>query len=107
MEETRALFSRGGGSGPEERTILRGSEAALQTGRHIGLAGHQPPAQPRPIIGLMVKQYDPRFQFATVMVRDQDRSLRFYVDQLGFRLVADEQVPSGGRWTVVEPSDRS
>jgi serine phosphatase RsbU (regulator of sigma subunit) len=55
----------------------------------------------------MVKQYDPRFQFATVMVRDQDRSLRFYVDQLGFRLVADEQVPSGGRWTVVEPSDRS
>jgi serine phosphatase RsbU (regulator of sigma subunit)/catechol 2,3-dioxygenase-like lactoylglutathione lyase family enzyme len=55
----------------------------------------------------MVREHDPRFQFATVMVRDQDRSLRFYVDQLGFRLVADEQVPSAGRWAVVEPSDRS
>jgi len=41
------------------------------------------------------------------MVRDQNRSIRFYVDQLGFRLVADEQMPSGDRWAVVEPSDRS
>jgi len=41
------------------------------------------------------------------MVRDQDRSVRFYVDQLGFRLVADQQVPLGDRWIVVEPPDRS
>ena len=51
--------------------------------------------------------HDPRFQFAVVMVRDQDRSLRFYVDELGFRLVADQTVPQGGRWVVVEPADRS
>ena len=51
--------------------------------------------------------HDPRFQFAVVMVRDQDRSLRFYVDELGFRLVADQTVPHGGRWVVVEPADRS
>src|SRR5215469_15212424 len=44
--------------------------------------------------------HDPRFQFAVVMVRDQDRSLRFYVDELGFRLVADQTVPHGGRWVV-------
>ena len=53
------------------------------------------------------KPYDPRFQFAVVMVRDQDRSLRFYVDQLRFRLVADHEVQYGGRWIVVEPPDRS
>jgi Stage II sporulation protein E (SpoIIE) len=33
--------------------------------------------------------------------------VRFYIDQLGFRLVADQQVPSEGRWIVVEPPDRS
>jgi len=33
--------------------------------------------------------HDARFQFAVVMVRDQDRSLRFYVDELGFRLLHD------------------
>jgi serine phosphatase RsbU (regulator of sigma subunit)/uncharacterized glyoxalase superfamily protein PhnB len=53
------------------------------------------------------KPFDPRFQFAVVQVRDQDRSLRFYVDQLGFRLVADQEVQYGERWIVVEPPDRS
>ena len=41
------------------------------------------------------------------MVRDQDRSLHFYVDQLGFRLVADQRIAGGGRWVVVEPADGS
>ena len=53
------------------------------------------------------KPYDPRFQFAVIIVRDQERTLHFYVDQLGFRLVADQEEPSGGRWIVVEPPDRS
>jgi serine phosphatase RsbU (regulator of sigma subunit)/predicted enzyme related to lactoylglutathione lyase len=55
----------------------------------------------------MRKPHDPRFQFAVVLVRDQERSVRFYVEQFGFRLVADQQVPSEGRWVVVEPPDRS
>jgi serine phosphatase RsbU (regulator of sigma subunit) len=59
------------------------------------------------MIAHIPRPYDPRFQVALVMVRDQDRSLHFYVDQLGFRLVADQEVPSAGRWIVVEPSDRS
>lgn len=54
----------------------------------------------------MSKPHDPRFQFAFVLVRDQDRSREFYINQLGFHLVVDEAVPSGGRWIVVEPSDR-
>ena len=33
-----------------------------------------------------------------IFVRDQDRSVRFFVDQLGFRLVIDENYESGGRW---------
>jgi len=40
-----------------------------------------------------------------VFVRDQDRSLRFYLDQLGFNLVVDENYESGGRWLAVAPPD--
>jgi serine phosphatase RsbU (regulator of sigma subunit)/predicted enzyme related to lactoylglutathione lyase len=40
-----------------------------------------------------------------IFVRDQDRSLRFFVDQLGFRMVADESYDSGGRWVAVAPPD--
>jgi serine phosphatase RsbU (regulator of sigma subunit)/predicted enzyme related to lactoylglutathione lyase len=40
-----------------------------------------------------------------VYVRDQDRSLRFYVDQLKFRLVVDQSYESGDRWVAVAPPD--
>ena len=39
-----------------------------------------------------------------IFVRDQDRSLRFYVDQLGFRLAFDARMQSG-RWVAVSPPD--
>ena len=42
-----------------------------------------------------------------VFVRDQDRSLRFYLDQLGFRLIVDHTFPSGDRWIEVAPPDGS
>jgi serine phosphatase RsbU (regulator of sigma subunit)/catechol 2,3-dioxygenase-like lactoylglutathione lyase family enzyme len=45
--------------------------------------------------------------FVMIFVRDQERSLRFYVDQLGFRLVVDERFASGGRWIEVAPPDGS
>jgi serine phosphatase RsbU (regulator of sigma subunit)/predicted enzyme related to lactoylglutathione lyase len=41
----------------------------------------------------------------TLLVRDQDRSLRFYVDTLGFRLVADTTFGTGTRWVAVAPPD--
>ena len=41
----------------------------------------------------------------TVFVRDQDRSLRFYLDQLGFRLAYDSRSRSGERWLTVTPPD--
>jgi serine phosphatase RsbU (regulator of sigma subunit) len=40
-----------------------------------------------------------------VFVRDLDRSLRFYVDQLGFRLAIDTRLQSGERWVAVSPPD--
>lgn len=48
-----------------------------------------------------------RLLCVNIFVRDQDRSLRFYVDQLGFSLVVDENYESGGRWVAVAPPDGS
>jgi serine phosphatase RsbU (regulator of sigma subunit)/catechol 2,3-dioxygenase-like lactoylglutathione lyase family enzyme len=42
-----------------------------------------------------------------IFVQDQDRSLRFYVDQLGFDLAFDGQLQSGDRWVAVAPPDGS
>ena len=40
-----------------------------------------------------------------VYVRGVDRSLAFYLDQLGFRLVIDTRLQSGERWVAVSPPD--
>jgi serine phosphatase RsbU (regulator of sigma subunit) len=40
-----------------------------------------------------------------VYVRDVERSLRFYLGQLGFRLVVDTRLQSGERWVAVSPPD--
>src|SRR5579862_10068513 len=42
-----------------------------------------------------------------IFVRDQERSLRFFVDRLGFGVVVDENYESGGRWLAVAPPDGS
>jgi phosphoserine phosphatase RsbU/P len=46
-----------------------------------------------------------RLNTVTVFVRDQARSLRFYLDQLGFCLAVDARLPSGDRWLTVTPPD--
>src|SRR5215831_15254474 len=47
-------------------------------------------------------------QDIVVFVRDLDRSLRFYVDQLGFELISDKRVTSDGLgWIEVAPPDGS
>jgi serine phosphatase RsbU (regulator of sigma subunit) len=40
-----------------------------------------------------------------IFVRNQDQSLRFYVDQLGFDLAFDARLQSGIRWVAVSPPD--
>jgi serine phosphatase RsbU (regulator of sigma subunit)/predicted enzyme related to lactoylglutathione lyase len=46
-----------------------------------------------------------RLNTVTVFVRDQDRSLRFYLDQLGFEMALDAHLPSGDPWLAVSPPD--
>lgn len=46
-----------------------------------------------------------RIHCVKVFVRDQEQSLRFYADQLGFRLIADTVLQSGERWLAVAPPD--
>ena len=46
-----------------------------------------------------------RLGTVTIFVRDQDRSLRFYTEQLGFAVVMDSRLPSGDRSVVVTPAD--
>jgi serine phosphatase RsbU (regulator of sigma subunit)/predicted enzyme related to lactoylglutathione lyase len=48
-----------------------------------------------------------RIHAISIFVRDQDQSLRFYLDQLGFSLVGDVRFGSGERWVAVAPPDGS
>jgi serine phosphatase RsbU (regulator of sigma subunit)/predicted enzyme related to lactoylglutathione lyase len=48
-----------------------------------------------------------RVHAINIFVRDQDHSLRFYLDQLGFSLVGDVRVGSAERWVAVAPPDGS
>jgi len=48
-----------------------------------------------------------RVHAVNIYVRDHDRSLRFYLDQLGFNLAFDVRFASAGRWVAVAPPDGS
>jgi serine phosphatase RsbU (regulator of sigma subunit)/catechol 2,3-dioxygenase-like lactoylglutathione lyase family enzyme len=57
-------------------------------------------------VALRLDKEDPyvSLHFIMIFVRDQERSLRFYLDQLGFRLIVDQSV-AGHRWIEVAPPD--
>src|SRR5215470_9265362 len=46
-----------------------------------------------------------RVHCINIFVRDQERSLRFYRDQLGFQVAFDVRLQSGDRWVAVSPPD--
>jgi phosphoserine phosphatase RsbU/P len=46
-----------------------------------------------------------RLHAVNVYIRDQERSLRFYLDRLGFDLAFDARIQSGQRWVAVTPPD--
>src|SRR5258705_2069690 len=48
-----------------------------------------------------------RLHCVNIFVRDQDRSLHFYLEQLGFHLALDARLQSGDRWVAVAPPDGS
>jgi hypothetical protein len=59
----------------------------------------------RPVVRLDQQSLYLHLHSVIVFVRDQERSLRFYLDQLGFRLVVDHSFASGDRWIQVAPPD--
>ena len=61
----------------------------------------------RPGFQFQPDRYDPYLRLGTiaVFVRDQERSRRFYLDQLGFRLVPDAPLQSAGSSLAVTPPD--
>jgi serine phosphatase RsbU (regulator of sigma subunit)/predicted enzyme related to lactoylglutathione lyase len=58
---------------------------------------------------LALDRHDPylRLHHVTIFVRDLDRSLPFYLDQLGFSLVIDYRFGEHGRFVLVSPPDGS
>ena len=48
-----------------------------------------------------------RMHCVNVYVRDQDRSLQFYLERLGFHLAFDTRLQTGERWVAVAPPDGS
>ena len=46
-----------------------------------------------------------RLHSVDIYVRDQERSVRFYLDKLGFELAFDARLHSGKRWVGVSPPD--
>jgi serine phosphatase RsbU (regulator of sigma subunit)/predicted enzyme related to lactoylglutathione lyase len=58
------------------------------------------PSLPQPCLDQIL-----RIHCVKVFVRDQEQSMRFYLDQLGFRLIADTLLQSGERWLAVAPPD--
>jgi serine phosphatase RsbU (regulator of sigma subunit) len=46
-----------------------------------------------------------RILCVSVYVRDQDKSLKFFVEQLGFSVVADDSYDGANRWVAVAPPD--
>jgi len=48
-----------------------------------------------------------RLGLTTLVVRDYDEAIRFYVDAVGFELVTDEVQGPDRRWVVVAPPGRS
>ena len=61
------------------------------------------------LLGFRLDRRDPylRVLCTNIYIRDWDRSLRFYVDQLAFSLVVDKSYESGDRWIAVAPPDGS
>ena len=57
--------------------------------------------------GIRLDRNEPylRLHFISIYVADQERSLRFFVDKLGFEVVSDVLFASGNRWVEVGPPD--
>src|SRR5579863_5353988 len=93
---------------------LSNYRAKRQCPVHSALCGHRPALHslfPGPLTSHVMTSSASRsylrIHAVNIFVRDQDRSLRFFVDQLGFEVAFDSRLSSGGRWVAVSPPDGS
>jgi len=70
----------------------------------MGSLPSRPGADP-PTLHVDLQPLHLRVHAINIFVRDQDQSLRFYLDQLGFSLVGDVRFGSRQRWVAVAPPD--
>jgi serine phosphatase RsbU (regulator of sigma subunit)/catechol 2,3-dioxygenase-like lactoylglutathione lyase family enzyme len=99
------LLSRKGHTVPEKPNLDPAS--SWLTDRIVSVESAQEQAQEFSRSPVRLDAKDPylRLQFVSIYVSDQERSLRFFVDQLGFRLLRDVRFASGNRWIEVGPPD--
>ncbi len=73
----------------------------------VSVARQPDPPAGRDVSGLRLQEKGKylRLQFVSVFVRDQERSLEFYRDKLGFNVVLDVRFASGNRYIQVSPPD--
>jgi serine phosphatase RsbU (regulator of sigma subunit) len=73
------------------------------------LLENKPAASPRAtgVASVLLGRQDPflTVHAVNVYVRDQDRSIAFFVEKLGFNLAFDGKLQSGDRWVAVAPPD--
>lgn len=55
-------------------------------------------------VAIILMQPLHRLALSTLVVRDYDEAICFFLDKLGFTLVADTPLEHGKRWVVVSPS---
>lgn len=48
-----------------------------------------------------------RIAHIALLVKDYDEAIRFYIEQLNFKLLEDKQLDSGKRWVIVAPDGES
>ena len=70
----------------------------------------QPAPDPRSALETLQERGCPECPYlrlfkSTVYVHDHEESLRFYVEQLGFSIVADVAYTADGRWVAIAPPD--
>src|SRR5215472_1835346 len=81
------------------------SELDRPSGGFIIIAVASPLTSGTPDQGSETKSPHLRVHTVNIFVRDQERSLRFYLDQLGFDLAFDVRLQTGQRWLAVAPPD--
>jgi serine phosphatase RsbU (regulator of sigma subunit) len=81
--------------------------AMVRTASDFSKPAQEPPDIISPMTLAPLDRQDPhlRVHAVNIFVRDQERALRFFLDQLGFEIAFDARLQTGQRWLAVAPRD--